>query len=101
MSGLIVPSPMWYKLARKLEKKRVYIPGIIKNNQLYRRNFENINSRINIVFLGSLNHRELPSVIFDALTLCSKKKLLFNFKILGSQKNRQAKYWIKKQNIRI
>ena len=96
LSGLIVPSPMWYKLARKLEKKRVYIPGIIKNNQLYRRNFENINSRINIVFLGSLNHRELPSVIFDALTLCSKKKLLFNFKILGSQKNRQAKYWIKK-----
>lgn len=96
LSGLIVPSPMWYKLAKKLKKKRVFIPGIIKKNQLYRRNLENINSKLNIVFLGSLNHRELPSVIFDALTLCIKEKLMFNFKILGSQKNRQAEYWIKK-----
>lgn len=96
LSGIIAQTPMWYKKARKSKINKVYIPGIVDINQLYRKNIGNVNSKINITFLGTLRKRELPTVIFRALSLCLKKDLSFNFKIIGNQQNKESCKWIKK-----
>lgn len=96
LSGIIAQTPMWYKKAKKSKIKSVYIPGIVDTKQPYRRNITNINSKINITFLGTLRKRELPAVIFRALSLCLKKNLSFDFKIIGNQQNKESTNWIRK-----
>lgn len=96
LSGLIVPSPMWYKKAREISKDRVFIPGIINKNNFYRKDISKTKSKANIVFIGSLSKRELPEIIFKALSICLDKKMSLNFNLIGNQNNREGKYWLKK-----
>lgn len=93
LSGIIAQSPMWVKKAKYFGISRLYLPCVINKNFIYRKKESKLNSKINIIFIGKLNDRELPSIIFKSLHLCLKKKLSFEFKILGNQDSKKARYW--------
>lgn len=96
-NGAIVPSPMWYKIASKLEIPKVLIPGLSSSSIKYRNSPSSSKKIINIVFMGRLNDRELPNVIFKALNLCIKRKLNFKFQLFGTRnEGYKEKRWIKK-----
>ena len=95
LDGVIVPSPIWYQRAEKLNLHRVLIPGI-SDKEKYRKH-PSVRKKISIVFMGRFLTREMPNVIFKALSICKQRRIPFSFNVIGSKnKGYEERFWLKK-----
>jgi glycosyltransferase involved in cell wall biosynthesis len=97
LDGITASAPIWVKRANSLCLSNILLPGLTTTKTTYRKSPSSNKKNINIVFMGKLIDREIPEVIFEALSLCKKKGLNFKFQLIGTKnQNYREKYWIKK-----
>jgi glycosyltransferase involved in cell wall biosynthesis len=99
LDGAIYAGEFWKKKTDQLGIPSIPIPTITKHKQrnFYRTIPAKKDEIFKIMFMGRLSSREVPNVIFEALSICKQRGLNFEFLIIGTRNQTfEEKYWIKK-----